>query len=443
MIYSTEGIADQNTRRVKLAESLQGRGHHLSLEELMERLGLCDHFCKYTAATADMLMTAALRVPALVNGKLLSIKDDIGDQATQATPASLAKAFRDIWDSVRHLSKTKYPVAEPTSECRFSDQRTMQIAGGASVKPDGVFYYPKYSGSEFYSMHALLETRLESCQSEMSPKVLGKMAGFAMSAWEAQPTRLFVPVFYMHGPDISLVLFARSGYYCITLGRLFHTSSDPSADDVCDIEDTLRNLWFLLTLPAGCFGHSVDVAVPTTGLKFVKSRGSLVAATTAGKGDGSALDYLQRIPQSVSLLGFQSYLFKTQYRRRPAMLKLVWTPTYRFPEAVMYDWLLSNGCEAVPEVYESAIIASNVFGYRLEYLLVEDCGVPLLEYFKADSGRCDADSERVFKQLASCLATAHHSADVIHCDISAENIAVRDGRAFIVNWTRAQLTTAE
>ncbi|KAJ2905691.1 hypothetical protein GGI21_004141, partial [Coemansia aciculifera] len=71
-----------------------------------------------------------------------------------------------------------------------------------------------------------------------------------------------------------------------------------------------------------------------------------------------------------------------------------------------------------------------------------DWGVPLLEYFEADIERCDVDAERVFKQLASCLATAAHGADVIHCDISAENIAVRDGKAFIVDWTRAQLTTS-
>ncbi|KAJ2460585.1 hypothetical protein GGF42_000745 [Coemansia sp. RSA 2424] len=412
MIYSTESVREQSARRTELVESLQGRGHHLNLEELMERLGLSDHFGKYTAATAEMLMPAALRAPALVNSQLLAIKDNVGDQATQATPSSLARAFRDIWDSVRHTNKAEYPVAEPNAECRFSDQ----------------------------------QARLEPCVSQqVSPDVLGKMADFAQRAWETQPIRLFVPFFYLHGPDVSLVLFARSGYYCAVVGRLFHTSSDPSTDDVCDIEDTLRYLWFLLTLPSDRFGHIVDVSVPATGLKFTKLRGSPIAAVDASKGDVSALDYLQRIPLSVSLLDFQSHIFKTQYHGQPAMLKLVWTPTFRLPEAAMYDWLLINECSAVPEVYESSIIASDVFGYRLEYLLLEDCGVPLLEHFTtayvrdSDTSRRDADAERIFKQLASCLAIAH-VAEVSHYDISAENITVCDGNAFIFDWTHAQTT---
>ncbi|KAJ2809616.1 hypothetical protein H4S07_003159, partial [Coemansia furcata] len=370
----------------------------------------------------------------LVNGQLKARVDN--GQAIPATTASLAKAFRDIWDYVGHASRAVYPAAESTGECRFSDQRTMQV-GGVPVKPDGVFYYPMYLGSELHSVHAFLEAQLEPNLDATPPDVLGKMADLAVNAWEAQPTRTFVPFFYMHGPDISLVLFARSGYYCTTIGRLFYTSSDPSTDDICNVRDTLRYLWFLLTLPSDRFGHFVDVSVPATGLNLKMFGGT-----------DSTLDFLQRIPLSVSLLDFQSYVFKTQYRRRPAMLKLVWTPTYRLPEAFMYTWLLKHDVTAVPRVYESTIIADNIFGYRLEYLVIEDCGVPLLQYFKdthgntSDTGNRDADGEGIFKQLASCLALAH-SAGVIHCDVSAENIAVRDGNAFIFDWTRTQLTTSE
>ncbi|KAJ2731374.1 hypothetical protein IW152_004575, partial [Coemansia sp. BCRC 34962] len=376
MIYTMEGANNQSTRHSELAQSLQGRSHRLDFEDLVDRLALSERFSKYMASTVDMFVPAAQLVPALVNDQLLSCVDS--GQAVQATSASLTRAFRDIWDSVRQASKTEYPVAAPASECRFSDQRSMR-AGSVLVKPDGVFFYPRYSGCELYSAHALLEARVEGCQGDISPSVLGRMAGLALSAWEAQPTRLFVPFLYLHGPNASLVLFARGGYYWADFGRLFHSSSDPSTDEVCDVGDTLRHLWFLMTLPADHFGHIIDVSIPTTGLKFTRDRGSAIAA---GRGDGSALDFLQRIPLPVSLLDFQSYLFKTQHHGQPAMLKLVWTPAYRLPEVSMYGWLLSNGCNAVPRVLESSIVASDVFGYRLEYILMEDCGVPLLEYFR-------------------------------------------------------------
>ncbi|KAJ2242126.1 hypothetical protein GGI13_007075, partial [Coemansia sp. RSA 455] len=375
MIYSTESAKDQSVRRAELAQSLQGRGHQLGLAELMGVLAQNGSFTRYMASTSGMLFPVAQLAPALVNGQLQSRVD--GGQAVQATSASMARAFRDIWDYVRHASKAVYPVAEPASEHRFSDQRTMQV-GGVPVTPDGVFYYPNYLGSEFHSVHALLEAQLEPNLDATSPDVLGKMADLVTSVWEAQPTRLFVPFLYLHGPMVSLVLFARGGYYCTTIGHLFHTSHDPSTDDISDVGDTLRYLWFLMTLPSDRFGHIVDISVPATGLIFTKLHGATTAAVTASRDSGSELGFQQRIPLPVSLLDFQSYLFKTQYHGQPAMLKLVWSPTYRLPEAAVYDWLLSNNCSAVPKVFESSIIANDVFGYRLEYLLIEDCGVPLL-----------------------------------------------------------------
>ncbi|KAJ2102822.1 hypothetical protein GGI09_001010 [Coemansia sp. S100] len=432
---------DQSARRAELVQSLLGRGHYLSLSELLRALHLSEAFGKYMASTSGMLFPVAQLAPALVNGQLQSRVDS--GQAVEATSASMARAFRDIWDYIGHACKAVYPVAEPISEYRFSDQRTMR-ASGVPAKPDGVFYYPKCLGSKFHSVHALLEAQLDPELDATSPDVLGKMADLATSVWEAQPTRLFVPFLYLHGTMVSLVLFARGGYYCATIGRLFHTSSDPSTDDISDVGDTLRYLWFFMTLPSDRFGHIVDVSVPAAGIRFSKDSGATIAV---GKGDGSVVDFQQRIPLPVSLLDFQSYLFKTQYHGQPAMLKLVWSPTYRLPEAAVYDWLLSNGCGAVPKVFESSIIASDVFGYRLEYLLIEDCGVPLLEYFKTEYGNVGDSSRRdsakgVFKQLASCLAIAY-SADIIHCDVSAEHIAVRHGHAFIFDWTRAQMATAK
>ncbi|KAJ2384356.1 hypothetical protein H4S02_004855, partial [Coemansia sp. RSA 2611] len=436
---------DQSTRRSELAQSLQGRGHHLDLGGLLKMLALSDSFNKYMSFTSNMMLPVAQIVPALADGQLLGCVES--GQPVQATSASLAWAFRGIWNSVRLASQGVYGVADPASECRFSDDRLMQ-AGGVRVKPDGVFYYPAYFGNEFHSVHALLEARVEPSLEATSPDVLGKMAGLALRAWEAQPTRLFVPFLYLHGPNVSLVLFARGGYYCTTIGRLFHTSCDPSLDDIRDVGDTLRYLWFLMTLPADRFGHFVDVSIPSTGLTFSRVYGTANPSVVMGRGDGSALELLQRISLPASLLDFQSYLFKTQYRGQPAMLKLVWTPTYRLPEVSMYDWLLSNGCNAVPKVLESSIVASDVFGCRLEYIVMEDCGVPLLEYFRTvcgssgDISKRDADAEDIFKQLASSLAIAE-SLGVAHCDISAENIAVRDGTAFIIDWTRSQLKSSE
>ncbi|KAJ1718599.1 hypothetical protein LPJ53_006431, partial [Coemansia erecta] len=59
---------------------------------------------------------------------------------------------------------------------------------------------------------------------------------------------------------------------------------------------------------------------------------------------------------------------------------LSWTPTDRMPEGAIYEYLHTKKVVGIPQVYKSGIIVRELFGYRLEFILLEDCGSDLFKY---------------------------------------------------------------
>ncbi|KAJ2832368.1 hypothetical protein J3B01_004893 [Coemansia erecta] len=91
---------------------------------------------------------------------------------------------------------------------------------------------------------------------------------------------------------------------------------------------------------------------------------------------------------------------------------------------------------------------SDVFGYRLEYLLMEDCGETIESRFSKISGplassdeisSACADMANVINRTMSCLTEAA-KAGVLHRDISAGNITIRNGQVRVIDWGYAKLT---
>ncbi|KAJ2717800.1 hypothetical protein GGI07_005936, partial [Coemansia sp. Benny D115] len=136
-----------------------------------------------------------------------------------------------------------------------------------------------------------------------------------------------------------------------------------------------------------------------------------------------------------------------------AVLKLSWTPHDRQPEGAIYDILQRNNISCIPEIYDSGILIKNFFDYRLEYILMEDCGTAVslwpnqTAYCKlANRGSNEGNNvmsskhpvNMVVDKVTRCLWQAY-SAGVLHRDISAGNIAVNNkGDVFVIDWGYAK-----
>ncbi|KAJ2778934.1 hypothetical protein GGI15_004036 [Coemansia interrupta] len=113
------------------------------------------------------------------------------------------------------------------------------------------------------------------------------------------------------------------------------------------------------------------------------------------------------------------------------------------PEGAIYEHLHENKVTGVPQVYASGIIVRNLFGYRLEFIILEYCGYDLNRYM---TGECQRQHDRTFRRTITsvitktfaCLLHAKH-VGVLHRDISAGNITVCDGKIFVIDWGYAKL----
>ncbi|KAJ1804897.1 hypothetical protein LPJ77_004526, partial [Coemansia sp. RSA 2523] len=121
---------------------------------------------------------------------------------------------------------------------------------------------------------------------------------------------------------------------------------------------------------------------------------------------------------------------------------LAWTPVKQLPESAVYDALKAANIPNIPLIIDSGIIIENSFGYRVEYLLIEDCGVPLVEYLQTQmllgiSKQSDIAASAMF-QAVECIYSAWN-AGILHRDITADSVVVKGDQVRIIDWGYTKL----
>ncbi|KAJ1811953.1 hypothetical protein LPJ75_003897, partial [Coemansia sp. RSA 2598] len=134
------------------------------------------------------------------------------------------------------------------------------------------------------------------------------------------------------------------------------------------------------------------------------------------------------------------YLYKALYNRREAVLKLAWSPTKRTPEGAVYDLLHKHKVKHVPAVFDRGLLLEDLNGYRLEYLVLENCGQNIDTYLRGlPTNEDHGPVVRVLvEQVMECLVLAR-SIGILHRDISSGNIAVRNSTATVIDWGYAKI----
>ncbi|KAJ2651425.1 hypothetical protein IW137_000634 [Coemansia sp. RSA 1287] len=292
----------------------------------------------------------------------------------------------------------------------------------------------------------VIEAKLASHTQTLPNLVLGQLAEYSRVVWKEQPTRTFVPVILLHGANMSLFVFARSGYYRANLGAYLFASAAGLQEDTSDFRLSLRNLWFLMKQPPNRFGHFADVSID---YEFLRFSGSVLDSKVevVGLGNVSDVEVGDRITRHIPLIRRAAFLTKAKYRGMPAVLKYSWTPVDRLPEGAVYKVLESQNVSCLPNIYSSGILVKDVFGYRLEYLLMEDCGETIESRFSKISGpwvlpnlikSACADISDAITKTTECLVEAA-SAGVLHRDISTGNITICKGQIRVIDWGYAKL----
>ncbi|KAJ2063259.1 hypothetical protein GGI17_001870 [Coemansia sp. S146] len=279
-----------------------------------------------------------------------------------------------------------------------------------------------------------------------------QVANYAWRVWKNQPMRTFVPVLFLVECDLYLVVFTRVGYYKAPIGPVMYVDARSKSSNRYRAAVALRDLWFLLTLPADRFGLFDASPFPFKCL-YVDPHAQLAALKVVEDESAANVTVGDPIEQRMPLTGRCAHLYRVRYGNKDAILKLSWTRTNRLPEGAVYEVLGTKQADGNPcvsgisQVYRSGILVEDFNGYRLEYLLIEDCGVTIGKYFeelhkkKRPANEIADEVKRCVARVLQTLVEAHH-VSVLHRDVSVGNITTKDGCVYVIDWGYAKLLCA-
>ncbi|KAJ1939596.1 hypothetical protein GGF37_004334, partial [Kickxella alabastrina] len=343
----------------------------------------------------------------------------------------------------------------PIPDCRLNlGDHQNRVIPKTPHKPDIAFYYKGYAENA-HSIHAILEAKMDPDFGGPIEDTRSQLADYGHLLNDQQATRTFAPVFYLHGHILTLHAYYRDKLYIVELGQLCFNTGRWTPELAGRIQSCLMRLWFLLTLESDIFGHFCDVSEESDSFFFsqkvnVESKGDskievLYSASKHVKDvkdvkNGAALFCIKEtIARYSYMIGRHVHLFRGTCKGRDAVLKLSWTPVNRLPEGAAYAILNKRPVECIPKIFSSGLLISDLNGYRLEFVLMEYCGQSMAEYLK---GKADDQKDELVpgfvEQLTLCLAQANDTG-VLHRDISAGNVCVKNNKVYVIDWGCAKV----
>ncbi|KAJ2077358.1 hypothetical protein H4R24_005187 [Coemansia sp. RSA 988] len=450
---------DRLPRRNRIAGDLAERVEYVSLEALNEDLGLVERYDTFEASSRTLFDDVARLAPQLTATGLkypleeASVQDFAGlysqDGCSRlSNESALTDYFQFLWNYLRNKQKDRWPNVAQESVLELFDFQKSKVPG-TSQQPDGLFGVDELV--DFSTAEAIFEAKWATCDPKnISDTILGQIGDYVLNVWHMQFARSYVPVIFLHGGVVTLMIFTRSRVYVALLGPICTGIRGINSNHQF-IGETLRMIWFYLTLSSADLGNICRMPYSYSYLRLISgSAAGLGRVERATETENGAAKLGKRIERPIRIVRRATYMYRCMFNdagiKRNAVLKLTWTPAYRLPEGAAYQVIGSACGNLIPQIYSSGILVPDSFGYRLEYAIMEDCGETLEEYANRcrnslgfDHDMFGAKMVDAVKGISNCLAIAY-SVGVLHRDISPGNIAInRAGQVKLIDWGCARL----
>ncbi|KAJ1883640.1 hypothetical protein LPJ66_010992, partial [Kickxella alabastrina] len=468
--WEPEEVRDK--RRQRLLKCLGDNIKKVDLfDEFVKSLGVEEQYNQFIKDWPDLFLSIARGSP-VADGKCIVantpyaiddfpiadvLENNSGKFMGLTKEARLVKYFIFLFDAMVDAVDVANGViptgGTPIPDCRLNlGDHQNRVIPKTPHKPDIAFYHRDYAEENVHSIHAILEAKMDPDFGGPIEDTRGQLADYGHLLNDKQATRTFAPVFYLHGHLLTLHAYYRDKLYVVELGRVCFDTDRWTPKLAKGIQTCLVRFWFLLNLESAIFGHFCDVSKKPSSFIFsqkvdVESKGDskigvLYSVSQDGEDvkDGAALFCIKEtIARYSYMIGRHVHLLKGTYNGCAAVLKLSWTPVNRLPEGAAYAILNKRPVECIPKIFSSGLLISNLNGYRLEFVLMEDCGQPMAEYLK---GKTKKEKRKLVpgfvKQLTLCLAQANDTG-VLHRDISAGNVCVKNGKVYVIDWGCAKV----
>ncbi|KAJ2756237.1 hypothetical protein GGI19_001016 [Coemansia pectinata] len=451
--YKVHNPDDRPSLHDGLAHGLKKQKDTDTFGELMGELKLKE---VYTAYKTDVLIDEFNRFAQNMPDMSSTQPDDTSSSSSKSKTSirerNYVKKFTELLDELFGGSKlTAIPEKYSESPYIWADNQDKGV-GNTLLKPDLVLYRKAETARSFKTALIIIEAKQGMSADAAFRKYGDQVANYAWRVWKNQPMRTFVPVLFLVECDLYLVVFTRAGYYKAHIGPVMYVDVRSKNSNKYRAAVALRDLWFLLTLPADRLGLFDASPFPFKCL-YIDPHAQLAALKVVEDESAANVTVGDPIEQRMPLTGRCAHLYRVRYDNKDAILKLSWTRTNRLPEGAVYEVLGTKQADGnpyvsgIPQVYRSGILVEDFNGYRLEYLLIEDCGVTIGKYFeelrkrKRPANEIADEAKRCVASVLQTLAEARH-VSVLHRDVSVGNITIKDGRVYVIDWGYAKLLCA-
>ncbi|KAJ2756896.1 hypothetical protein GGI19_000484 [Coemansia pectinata] len=428
----------EKRHRRALAWVLRRKMDEQEFPDLMEKLGLGDKYSAYNTRADGAFLGVAEELPVLVpaSSSSTSILERVYVAGFKAMLAKLADAAKVASALTPEYSKLSFLVLDGQAKSYCSQD----------LRPDLLFFNENADTLSFDTTHILFEAKRQMSKEEAYSEHLGQVAQYALALKTAQPMRRYIPVLFLYGCQLDLLVFTNSGYFKTGIGPVLHDNADFKPVRTNLVSKSLQRLWFLLSLPPRDFGHllptpgiPLGLYIDNTGIADTSSNARPAILTDESTATSRRLSNVKLIDKKVSITGRCTFLFTATYNNTAVVFKMTWIRTNRLPEGAVYKILTDNGVPNIPTIYDSGVLVTDIGGYRLEYLIMEHCGTPIVEHILQMRANNTSASE-VAKFARDCVSTVTKTlaaalrAKVLHRDISPGNIAVKGNRIFVIDW---------
>ncbi|KAJ2430822.1 hypothetical protein GGF41_000814, partial [Coemansia sp. RSA 2531] len=406
----------------------------------MDTFGLGDKYLVYLNETTGSFDQLANEISSVC-----SVASATGRQKSRASlvEKDYVEGFKRVLDKLSTFSPNGLPPEHLPTRYAYKDCQNVALEP-SDLKPDLVFSLVSTAVSHMKDVHLILEAKGSMKRKTAYEKNLGQLADYALELRTVQPMRKFVPVLFLFGCQLDLVVFTHGGYYWTDIGTALYEDEGDQDTFLIMARNTLRDLWFILTLPLCQFGQIINSLSMPRSAQFdtTTTPASLVPLPTSR---GSDLQGIKEMYFKAHITGRSTYLFRARYEGKDVVFKLTWLRTNRLPEGAVYKVLVDGNVPNLPTIFASGILVRDFCGHRLEYLVVEYCGESIVDHVRS-MRKNGALAASVAKKVKLCTRSVMHTlvaalrSNVLHRDVSPGNITTDGTRVFVIDWGCAKLT---
>ncbi|KAJ2257269.1 hypothetical protein GGI13_000945, partial [Coemansia sp. RSA 455] len=344
----------------------------------MDTFGLGDKYIAYLNETTGSFDQLANEISSVC-----SVASATGRQKSRASlvEKDYVEGFKRVLDKLSTFSPNGLPPEHLPTRYAYKDCQNVALEP-SDLKPDLVFSLVSTAVSHMKDVHLILEAKGSMKRKTAYEKNLGQLADYALELRTVQPMRKFVPVLFLFGCQLDLVVFTHGGYYWTDIGTALYEDEGDQDTFLIMARNTLRDLWFILTLPLCQFGQIINSLSMPRSAQFdtTTTPASLVPLPTSR---GSDLQGIKEMYFKAHITGRSTYLFRARYEGKDVVFKLTWLRTNRLPEGAVYKVLVDGNVPNLPTIFASGILVRDFCGHRLEYLVVEYCGESIVDHVRS------------------------------------------------------------